>query len=759
MALSFAFDGNTPQSYEQMQRKRKIAEALYAQASRTPSNVGEGLSALGAALGGRMAEGRANKIESAGREAANASFGQLFGGNAPSSPDAPQSSQPQGTVSVPSDIDSIIVEAAARQGVDPNAMRAIAKLESSFDPAAKNPRSSAGGLFQFIDSTAKDYGLENRFDPAQASDAAARLARDNSAAFEKRLGRAPTPGELYLMHQQGAGGALKLLSNPNARAVDIVGRDAVRLNGGNANMTAGEFANLWVSKADNALSRLGGQQMASADITGMAPAPRSMDDMVSNPQSFVPSQEQMATQENIRRNAQMVPPAMFEQSQGPDTQQAMAAMTQGMERARAPQAAPQANPVSQALQQRVAQRAAPRPAPQGQPWERGEMIDPVTGEYMQGTWNGQRNNGGLAQALMSRIQGRQSPQMAPQMAPQQPAQAFSAPQGAMTPQQPQTTPSQAPAQPQAMQRGQPSQQQLIAAMGNPFLTDAQRAMAKMMFERQYMQDPLQQQMSQLELQKRQLEIEQMQNPQIKPTDDIREYEFARQQGFQGTFQDYQTAMRQAGAQRNVAAPPPGYRMVYDQNGNPVQMEPIPGSPAALEAEQALKQADLQKQASERTVNVVTDSIDRALGMIEQSPMTTTGAGGALLGNLPGTSARDVSALLDTVKANAAFDTLQKMREASPTGGALGAVSERELTLLQSAIGNLEQSQSREQLVQNLNNVKMEYLKIIHGPEAAAQMMQPAQQQMQPQQQGGAPQGIDPAVWEVMTPEERALWQN
>ena len=35
----------------------------------------------------------------------------------------------------------------------------VAQIESSMNPRAQNPRSSAGGLFQFIDSTARQYGL------------------------------------------------------------------------------------------------------------------------------------------------------------------------------------------------------------------------------------------------------------------------------------------------------------------------------------------------------------------------------------------------------------------------------------------------------------------------------------------------------------------------------------------------------------------------------------------------------------------------
>lgn len=151
----------------------------------------------------------------------------------------------------PAELRTMIVDAAVRNGVDPHALTEVAGIESSFNPYAKNKSSSAGGLFQFIDDTAKQYGLRDRYDPAQASDAAARLMRDNQAHLRETLGRDPNAGELYLAHQQGAGGASKLLANPNARAVDIVGADAVRLNGGTLDMTAGQFASKWTSKVAN----------------------------------------------------------------------------------------------------------------------------------------------------------------------------------------------------------------------------------------------------------------------------------------------------------------------------------------------------------------------------------------------------------------------------------------------------------------------------------------------------------------------------
>ena len=53
-----------------------------------------------------------------------------------------------------------------------------------------------------------------------------------------------------------------------------------------------------------------------------------------------------------------------------------------------------------------------------------------------------------------------------------------------------------------------------------------------------------------------------------------------------------------------------------------------------------------------------------------------------------------------------------MREASPTGGALGQVSNQELTTLQSVLGNLSFSQSQDQLLRNLERLRDIYSDIL-----------------------------------------------
>ncbi len=160
-------------------------------------------------------------------------------------------------------IAKIIKDVAKMYGEDADFLITMAELESTFNPLAQNKDSSAGGLFQQTDANAKDYNVVDRFDPVQSTEGAARFARANRAYLRKVLGRDPTPGELYLAHQQGPAGAAKLLSNPTAPAESIVGVKAVRLNGGRMGMSAQQFANLWINKFNRAYNPRRAQSEAS----------------------------------------------------------------------------------------------------------------------------------------------------------------------------------------------------------------------------------------------------------------------------------------------------------------------------------------------------------------------------------------------------------------------------------------------------------------------------------------------------------------
>lgn len=99
--------------------------------------------------------------------------------------------------------------------------------------------------------------------------------------------------------------------------------------------------------------------------------------------------------------------------------------------------------------------------------------------------------------------------------------------------------------------------------------------------------------------------------------------------------------------------------------------------------------------------VVEDNIGRAIQDIQANPGITTGLVGGLASAVPGSPAYALAKKLETIKANVGFDKLQSMRENSPTGGALGQVSDFENRQLQAIFGNLEQAQSADDLLYNL----------------------------------------------------------
>jgi hypothetical protein len=148
------------------------------------------------------------------------------------------------------DVWGLIEQKAQQYGEDPNTAKAIANIESGGRNVPNEGGGSAAGVFQFMPQTAAQYGVTNPYDVDQNVDAGVRLLRDNRAALKSSLGRDPTPGELYLAHQQGAGGATKLLTNPDLAAASVVGAKAVLANGGSLDMTAGQFANKWTTKVD-----------------------------------------------------------------------------------------------------------------------------------------------------------------------------------------------------------------------------------------------------------------------------------------------------------------------------------------------------------------------------------------------------------------------------------------------------------------------------------------------------------------------------
>jgi hypothetical protein len=97
-------------------------------------------------------------------------------------------------------------------GLDFNFMKAVAKIESGFNP--KQRTGSYIGLFQLSNYEFKQYGSGNITDPRDNAVAGAYKFATEALLFEFGTGRKPTFSDLYLIHQQGWQGAAEHISHP-----------------------------------------------------------------------------------------------------------------------------------------------------------------------------------------------------------------------------------------------------------------------------------------------------------------------------------------------------------------------------------------------------------------------------------------------------------------------------------------------------------------------------------------------------------------
>jgi len=159
-----------------------------------------------------------------------------------------------------------------------------------------------------------------------------------------------------------------------------------------------------------------------------------------------------------------------------------------------------------------------------------------------------------------------------------------------------------------------------------------------------------------------------------------------------------------------------YAIIKDETTDlGVRFEVIPGSKTDIQS-QKLAQKETQIKDAKQAANegqsnsskIVLDEISRAKEAINENPFFTTGFVGQLSENIGGTPANNLRTLLEPIKANIGFDRLQRMRDESPTGGALGQVAVRELDFLQAVLGSLDQSQNSGQILENLNRLEDQY---------------------------------------------------
>lgn len=177
----------------------------------------------------------------------------------------------------------------------------------------------------------------------------------------------------------------------------------------------------------------------------------------------------------------------------------------------------------------------------------------------------------------------------------------------------------------------------------------------------------------------------------------KDYQLARKEGFEGSFIDYQKALK-GGPDADVKTMMLQTQLLDLQD----RIQERQSKEQGLEKKEKMAANSLVKG-----IDSVIEEVDKAVKIAKDGTLAT-GIPGAVTAKVPGSPAYNLRKRLDTVKANLGFDKLQQMRDSSPTGGALGSITERELDLLQATLTNLDPNMGDAELIQGLEKVKGHY---------------------------------------------------
>lgn len=132
--------------------------------------------------------------------------------------------------------------------VPSNYYNILAEIESGNNPNAKNPSSSASGLYQFVRKTWENLGYNwNQVFNVDLQNQAVRIFTNNNAKILERNGIDVNNLTLYGAHFLGIGNAIKVFgSNASDYLSSILPKSVLNANPQLQNMTVGDFFN-WLN--------------------------------------------------------------------------------------------------------------------------------------------------------------------------------------------------------------------------------------------------------------------------------------------------------------------------------------------------------------------------------------------------------------------------------------------------------------------------------------------------------------------------------
>lgn len=565
----FIFGGNTGVTYEDLQRRRAVAEALQNRAnSGIASNVGEGIAQLGAAIAGRIAQSRVNADNATGMKMLAEA---LSGDSGTVTPTAAPATDPG--------MASGIVSTADALGIDPTDLATAISYETggTFDPVKAGPTTQWGqhkGLIQFGEPQAKQYGVDWN------NPVASQLGKDGAIVkYLRDAGVTPGMGlkDVYSAINAGRVGRYSASDANNGGAPGTVA-DKV------ANQMTGHRAKAAALLAGNAITPAAGPppEISNADYLGqfrdavppeaakfasgfVAPFLRQPDAPHPSAQIDVPPRNLAGIGPPVAPPPQVIPAATLPEALGTGTGPMTAFQRMTMN-------AVDRGTMSEPRPGYTAQRLG---LPQGgQPAPAGPMAA-ATAQAPVGANAGQQQGPSLA-----RLQAFISSPYFSTISPAQ--QEFILKQ--YDRQYAAANPSPADQLDMDYKRAQIKKltgRDTVTVGGN--LVDAQTG--EVIYKAPA--DPG----AALDLEKKRLEVDELRNPKPdKPPSAVQEYEYARGQGFKGTFQDWESS-KKGGMQLHVD--PATGEVTFQQGGNikPLTESQSKDTVYATRAEGALKVLD------------------------------------------------------------------------------------------------------------------------------------------------------------------------
>jgi hypothetical protein len=210
---------------------------------------------------------------------------------------------------------------------------------------------------------------------------------------------------------------------------------------------------------------------------------------------------------------------------------------------------------------------------------------------------------------------------------------------------------------------------------------------------------------------------------------IEEYQYSVKQGDKRTYAQFRADNKSSGVTVRVGddetITPSGMKLIEDSTTESgYRFVPIEGGKAWQELEDEKQDAIEAKTREEmalatdsQTTYVMESEIDSALKYLanEKPSAPVVGKAAEFYMSAPnwvtsGSPAVGFRTNIETIKGIIGFDRLQRMRDESETGGALGQVAVLELLALQGTLGQLNPLDPKDKIIERLERIKAVYVK-------------------------------------------------